>query len=363
MICDSNIVVFLLRLGRPLGLACCVVSCATTVPQAKNGSSKLGLLWSDIEGVPINAHGGGVTLFAGRHYWFGGHKITGRPEAQPADGGVHCYSSSALYNWENEGLVLAVDEKNSQSDIAAGSLLERPKVIYNEPTQRFVMFFKLYLKGVGYETAYVGVATATRPNGPYTYLHKFLGCDSPKGSGDFALVGDRSGAIYHLAVRKPDKIFCSGRLRDHYLFPAGEYHPVEGMETHTEAPAIVPAPNGYYFFGSGSSGWKPNAAREYFAANLTGPYQPLVNSTTGLNPHNNLGLDQIFGGQISFVIPVAEKTNTYIAMFDLWKPEAPVNGLYAWLPLQFASGKPTIEWHTECNLSSFIKSKSAESSK
>jgi hypothetical protein len=115
----------------------------------------------------------------------------------------------------------------------------------------------------------------------------------------------------------------------------------------------VPTPDGYYFFGSGSSSWNPNAARAFFATNLTGPYQPLGNPTRGVNPHNGLGPDKTFGGQISFVIPVAGKTNAYIAMFDLWKPEVPINGLYVWLPLQLDSGKPTIQWHTEWNLTSF----------
>ena len=160
-----------------------------------------------------------------------------------AGGGVHCYSSTDLYNWKDEGIVLPVDQTNPQSDIAAGCILERPKVIYNEATKTFVMFFKSYPKGTGYEFGYVGVATATRPNGPFTYRHRFLGCDSPNGSGDFVLVRDPSGAVYHLAVRKPDKVFCAGKLRDDYLFPAGEYHPVEGIELHTEAPAIVPRPS------------------------------------------------------------------------------------------------------------------------
>ena len=314
-----------------------------------------GVVWPDNNGVPINAHGGGVIFHEGRYYWFGEHKLPGRSEAQMADGGVHCYSSGNFYNWKDEGLVLAVDETNPKSDIAAGCLLERPKVIYNEATKTFVMFFKLYQKGVGYEIAHVGVATATRPNGPYTYRHKFLGGGSPKGSGDFALVRDRRGAVYHLAVRKPDKVFCAGKLRDDYLFPAGEYHPVEGIESHTEAPAIVTRPEGYYLFGSGSSGWKPNVARAFFATNLTGPYQPLDTPTTGVNPHNGLGPDQTFGGQISFVIPVAGTTNAAIAMFDLWKPEAPINGLYVWLPLQFDSGKPMIRWHSEWKLESLSK--------
>lgn len=82
-----------------------------------------------------------------------------------------------------------------------------------------------------------------------------------------------------------------------------------------------------------------------------------------MNPHNGLGPEKTFGGQISFVIPVVGKTNAYIAMFDLWKPELPIDGLYVWLPLQFDSGKPIIQWHTEWSLASFRKSQSAGSIK
>ena len=326
------------------------VFCATAKPTDNNEGFKPGLLWPDNEGIHINAHGGGVIFFADHYYWFGEHKRPGRSESQMAGGGVHCYSSTNLYSWKDEGLVLAVDEKYPQSDITAGCILERPKVIYNEATKTFVMFFKSYPKGKGYEFGYVGVATAPRPNGPFTYRHRFLGCGSPNGSGDFAIVRDRDGAIYHLAVRKPDKVLCAGRLRDDYLFPAGEYRPVAGIEHHTEAPAIVTRPEGFYLFGSGSTGWQPNAARAFFSTHLIGPYRPLDNPCEGVNPHNGLGLDKTFGGQISFVIPVAGKTNAYVAMFDLWKPEAPVNGLYVWLPLQFDSGKPTIRWHSDWKL-------------
>jgi hypothetical protein len=39
-------------------------------------------------------------------------------------------------------------------------------------------------------------------------------------------------------------------------------------------------------------------------------------------------------------------------MFDLWKPEAAIEGLYAWLPLRFEDGKPVVEWRTEWSLDS-----------
>jgi hypothetical protein len=259
-----------------------------------------------------------------------------------------------LYDWNDEGLVLSADFTNAQSDIAAGCILERPKVLFNAETRTFVMFFKLYLAGAGgYDTGYVGVATATNAAGPYVYRHKFLGGGSPKGTGDFALVQGGDGAMYHLAVRKPDKAFCAGRLRSDYLFPEGGYQVVKGVTHHTEAPAIVANADGYYLLGSGSTGWKPNAARAFFSTNLTGPYTSLDNPATGVNPHNRLGSKKTFGGQSSFIISVAGKTNAYIAMFDEWQPEAPINGGYIWLPLTIKSGKPVVRWRDAWDLSVF----------
>jgi hypothetical protein len=316
-------------------------------------SFKPGTLWSDTNGVPINAHGGGVLFHEGRYYWYGEHKLPGRSEAQGAGGGVHCYSSANLHDWQDEGIVLAADAENPASDIALGCILERAKVLFNARTRQFVMFFKLYPRGTGYDTGYVGVATADTPRGPFTYRHKFLGGNSPKGTGDFVLVADAKGVVHHLAVRKPDKVFVAGPLRDDYLFPAGDYVPVEGIEHHTEAPAIMRVGDTFFLLGSGSSSWAPNAARSFVASKITGPYRPLGNPTRGQNPLNGLGPEKTFGGQISFLLPVQGRPETFIAMFDLWKPERAIEGRYVWLPVAMEDGRPVISWRDEWDLSVF----------
>lgn len=309
--------------------------------------------WVDNHGVPINAHGGGVLFHAGRYYWYGEHKLVGRSEKEGAGGGVHCYSSTNLYDWQDEGLVLAVDAKNPSSEIAAGCIFERPKVLFNERTRTFVMFFKLYPPGMGYDTGYVGVATAVSPNGPFTYQHKFLGGGSPKGSGDYVMVQDETGTVHHLTVRKPDKVFVAGELRDDYLFPKGNYVPVEGVERHTEAPAVLRSGGAYYLIGSGSSSWRPNAARSFVAATPTGPYRSLGNPAEGINSRNGLGPEVTFGGQISFILPVQGKEDAFIALFDIWQPERPIEGRYMWLPVTIESGRPSIKWRDTWALSVF----------
>jgi hypothetical protein len=309
--------------------------------------------WLDQNGKPINAHGGGVIFSEGVYYWYGEHKLPGKSEAQFADGGVHCYSSTNLIDWKDEGLVLSVNHEDPAAELAYGCILERPKVLFNERTKTFVMFFKYYPRGTGYDTGFVGVATAGSPAGPFRFQHKFLGAGSPKGSGDFTMFRDADGAAYHLTVRKPDKAFCIGRLRDDYLFPAGTYQVVPGVPAHTEAPAIMPRDGKYYLLGSGSSSWKPNAARALVADAITGPYISLANPAQGVNPHTRLGPDQTFGGQISLVIPVVGKRDAFIAMFDLWNPEHAIEGLYVWLPVELRDGQPVIQWRDRWSMSHF----------
>mgnify|MGYP000276101493 CR=1 FL=1 len=65
----------------------------------------------DNNGKTINAHGGGIIYVDGIYYWYGEHKLPNKSEKEKADGGVHCYSSTDLYHWEDKGIVLSVDYK------------------------------------------------------------------------------------------------------------------------------------------------------------------------------------------------------------------------------------------------------------
>lgn len=320
---------------------------------AKNDKFHPGLTWLDDKGNPINAHGGGVLYEKGIYCWYGEHKLPGRSEKQLADGGVHCYSSRDLYNWKDEGLVLSVDHENAASDIAAGCILERPKVIYNERTKKYMMYFKLYPRGTGYERGFVGVASASSPKGPFTYSHRFLGADSEKGSGDFTMFKDINGDLLHFTVRKPDRAFCVGKLNETYTQPGAPYKVLTEIPVETEAPALFVHEGRYYMLGSGSSGWTPNAARAFNAPSVTGPYQQQDNPCEGVNPHNQLDKEKTFGGQISFVLPVQGYKDAYIALFDSWNPEKPIEGGYIWLPVRIGNGKITIQWRDQWDLSVF----------
>lgn len=128
-----------------------------------------GGLWLDNNGVYINAHGGGILFQNDTYYWFGEHKTEGKA-GNKANIGVHCYSSKNLIDWEDKGIALRMSD-DTTSLLVKGCILERPKVIYNESTKKYVMWFHHELKDQGYDAALTGLAVSDQVSGPYEYIH------------------------------------------------------------------------------------------------------------------------------------------------------------------------------------------------
>lgn len=89
--------------------------------------------WRDTEGGLVNAHAGGVTLDpeTGKFFWFGEYKVEGQEEG----GGVSVYSSDDLATWEFHGLALEPIEGHPY--ISTDMIIQRPKVVYSEPTGEY----------------------------------------------------------------------------------------------------------------------------------------------------------------------------------------------------------------------------------
>ncbi|MBN2592704.1 MAG: hypothetical protein JXA81_04285, partial [Sedimentisphaerales bacterium] len=108
-----------------------------------------GEIWTDTGGAPINAHGGGILYHDKVYYWYGEIKTgkTWMPEANRSWNGtrvdvtgISCYSSRDLYNWKYEGNVLPAVKDDPNNDLHTSKVLERPKVLYNATTKKFVMW-------------------------------------------------------------------------------------------------------------------------------------------------------------------------------------------------------------------------------
>src|ERR1700753_893929 len=83
-------------------------------------------------------------------------------------GGVSCYSSKDFIHWKFEGWALAPVKGQPDSDLDTGRVIERPKVIYNAKTRKFVMWMHVDKKDYSYSQA--GVAVSDNPAGPYRYV-------------------------------------------------------------------------------------------------------------------------------------------------------------------------------------------------
>jgi hypothetical protein len=279
-----------------------------------------------------------------------------------------------LYNWKDEGIALTVSEDRS-SEIVRGCVIERPKVIYNKKTNKFVMWFHLELRGQGYNAARTGVAVSDTVTGPYTYLRSFrpnkdvepvsetpendlpyFRRDFSKGqmARDMTLFVDDDGTAYHIHSAEENYTLHISQLTDDYLDFTDTYARVM-PGGHNEAPAICKYQGRYYMITSGCTGWAPNAARSMVAENILGPWKELGNPCEGVNPHNELGPEKTFGGQSTFLLPVRDKEGAFIAMFDVWTPDNPIDGRYIWLPAAFKDGRIIVRWRDEWDLSVFLE--------
>jgi Glycosyl hydrolases family 43 len=351
---------------------CCLALITGSAPAQVLASFHPGQIWPDDHGVAINAHGGGILFQNGTYYWFGEHKLAGTA-GNVARVGIHCYSSTDLYNWKDEGIALPVSQ-DAASEITAGCIMERPKVLYNARTKKYVMWFHLELKGQGYKAARCGVATSDAVTGPFTYVGSLrpnagawplnvqewekkgpLARDFEKGqmARDMNLFQDDDGTAYLIAASEENQTTQISQLSDDYLSTSGKY--IRAFEWASEAPAIFKYQGKYYYFGSHCSGWSPNAAMSAVADSMLGKWTDLGNPCHDTPDHNRT----TFGSQSTYVLPVAGKKDAFIFMADRWRPNNAIDGRYIWLPIQFENGKPVLKWMPEWNLSVFDDATSA----
>ena len=361
----------------------------------KKNSFRPGALWPDNHGVHINAHGGGILCHEGVYYWFGEHKIAGEA-GNAAHVGVHVYSSRDLYNWKDEGIALAVSD-DPKSPIIRGCILERPKVIFNPQTKKFVMWFHLEPKGKDYTGSMSGVAVADKITGPFQFVDAFrpnAGCwplnaseadkrllneaelaslegkelvggprpwypkqllfrrdfNGGQMARDMTLFVDDDGSAYHLYASEANGTLHISQLTDDYLKPAGKFVRIFSGRFH-EAPAVMKCCGKYFLFSSDCTGWAANTARVSVTTNLFGSWEELGNPCLGSGEL----ITNTFNSQSTFILPVQGKPDAFIFMADRWNPANAIDGRYVWLPVEFRHDVPTISWHDEWDLTFFEK--------
>ncbi|MWV51371.1 family 43 glycosylhydrolase (plasmid) [Rathayibacter sp. VKM Ac-2803] len=292
-----------------------------------------GTLFVDTAGAPIHAHGGGMLEHDGVFYWVGEN----RNESNRFES-VSLYSSPDLANWTFQHDILT---QASAPDLV-GATIERPKLLFNEPTDSFVLWMH-WENGVDYNQARTAVAVSPMIDGDYVYKRSFrpLGYESR----DQTVFQAEDGSAYLASATSSNADLNIYRLSDDFTEPVALLTTL-WPGAYREAPALFQRNDTYFLMTSGATGWDPNQAMYATAPDPAGPWSELL----------PVGDAEAFGSQAAFVLPVAGSSRTsFLYLGDRWAGarDAPVNDSdYVWLPLTFPTERSlSLEWSTALSIS------------
>ena len=216
---------------------------------------------------------------------------------------MSCYRSKDLASWEFRNWILGSGSQVKEYRVKTRlSLLnpdgtkvniERPKVLFNEKTGRFVMWAH-FENGKDYKDAQVAVASCDTPDGNFTYHGSF----NPYGfmSRDCTLFKDEDGTAYFISAARDNADLHVYRLTDDYMnvdkfvnrLWQGEYR---------EAPAVFKHKNTYYMLSSYCTGWAPNQCKYARADRMDGKWSML----------EDIGDETTYDSQAAFVLTPGDR--------------------------------------------------------
>lgn len=382
--------------------------------------------WFDTDGRHIQAHGGQIvtTEEDGRtvYYWYGEDRTNGYWNSP----GVGVYRSTDALNWENLGTALrsissrddlltpyfeelydTVDDDgqprdakidalayhlNSQRSADYTAIFERPKVLHNEKTGQWVMWWhadgRIEPGGSTYARSMAAVAVSDSPAGPFRMTGAFRmpnrtdyqACTPyavPGQARDMTVFQDDDGSAYisysseenySLYVAELDDSYTNvthttdrDTLDVHQYSEDGRYPyvfadgtpeaPVRGEDFqivkecgHLEAPAIFERDGTYTVVTSGATGWAPNPQTYYTADDLMGTWIRGISDGDEHETTNYAGIPEggdgllsigdtrrsTFGSQTTNVFEI--EPGKFVYMGDRWN-EGNADSTYVWLPL------------------------------
>lgn len=410
--------------------------------------------WYDTDGRHIQAHGGQVVTRTAEelgvddgeavaveeggttvYYWYGEDRSNGYYESP----GVSLYTSTDTYNWTNRGVVMrsvtsredlrseyfdaiydtvaddgtprteTIDDLfyylNVKSTTPTGeaqlnAIFERPKVLHNAQTGKWVMWWhsdgSTTPGGSNYARSLAAVAVADSPTGPFKLHGAYrlynettykTACNQngavPGGARDMTVFQDTDGTAYVAYSSEENRSLYIARLNAEYtnvektsatdtvgiqysadgqyprIFADGtQGAPVAGQDYSIvrrcgllEAPALFVHDGKYYAVTSGATGWRPNAQTYYTADSLVGSW---IRGVLPDDQYENVAYDTIpeggdgllsygdtrrtsFGSQSTNVLPLDAGQGKFVYMGDRWNSGA-ADSTYVWLPMTFGEG-------------------------
>ena len=247
---------------------------------------------------------------------------------------------------------------------------ERPKMIYNESTKQFVLFWHAdgplynnkdlsdWVAGgcVGncpasrYSRAMVGIATSDSPFGPFTVQNvtrmnydATLNANRLGEARDMTVFVDtgvdknNDGADDAYVIYSSEmnaKLYVSLLNKD-YTGLAAEADQADDAQfaarivtdNSREAPAMFKYGGYYYLITSGTDGWNSTAHIYYRSKNVLSGWEKIGNPAK-----NDTG--KMFNTQVTYVLPVDAENGKFIYMADRWNGSNLTDSRTIWLPIQ-----------------------------
>ena len=346
-------------------------------------SVRPGQTWCDTKGRPIHAHSPQIFCQDGTYYWYGENKEHTTMGSNVWTWGIRAYRSRDFYNWEDMGLIIKPDTINPLSPLHYSQTLDRPHILYNKSTRKWVCWIK------SMDTdGYFVILQADRFEGPYSIVKSL----KPEGFGvgDFDMWADPETGKGYVWFERPHWELICAELTDDYLGTNGKFseHFIGLRPPYTrEAPSHFYYKGRHYLFTSGTTGYVPNPSKVCVFDDPHGEYTDLG------CPHINDKYEDSFASQIAAVLQIPGRDDLFIALADRWLPglvgtdvpmrtvksyaerykehkpfdrdfstpktkdktgmrrgkwDTTVDARYVFLPVTFdAQGKPTLEWQDE----------------
>ncbi|KAI9708349.1 MAG: hypothetical protein M1820_004053 [Bogoriella megaspora] len=282
---------------------------------------------TDTTGKPIQAHGGDIVQDSGYYYWFGEDK-TGETTSGTFRG-VNCYRSTDFSTWEYRGAVLS---PISGTNISSSSIVERPKVIYNEANKNYVMWF--HCDSSNYGVAMAGVAVSSQIDGKYTFQRCFkpFGTDSR----DETVWKDPDTKVAYFSFASTNNADLKiASLTSDYLNVNQQVY--IWTNKYWEAPGFLKIDGKFFILYSRQDGWNPADNYWMSATSMSGPWSnPVLLAPTGYYAYNT---------QNAYDISIKGSSGTvYLYLGDHWNAKTLGASTYSFYPITYSGGSIKLEY-------------------